>query len=553
MRIIQYLQILIILSFLTVSFSSLSANKSPEIKRFIIAVGANNGGSGRPKLKYAVSDASAFIDLFTKIGGVYRKDCHPLYNPDSRIFYSTMNNVKSKIIQAKKTYRKTELIFYYSGHSDESGILLGNNKVTYKTIKSILNLIPADVKITILDSCSSGAFTRTKGGQMKPSFLFDSSYDMKGNAIMTSSSSDEVSQESEKIKGSYFTYYLISGLRGAADVTQDKKITLNEAYQFAFSQTIKSTERTMGGVQHPNYNIQMFGTGDVVMTDIRKSSTNIIFDKRIYGKILIRDRDNNLIAELEKPLGTNLYFSVENGNYKIINQRDRNTYETSVRISDKPVIVSNDKLSQIKRSKTYYRGDGGEENIDSDPPSSKTVLDQTNVRFSGYGASFNTIAKVGDNMGCYSGGKAGLLVNNAMTLGISGCGLIYPTKRDRMTDNLKEEPEKTYYNFGWGGFLMEYYINPDDFFNFSFGLTTGLGAMSLSYEYEEDEEDDDREEDNMFFVMHPEFGAYIKLTRWFRAGVTIGYLYTNGVDYYGMNDRDFNSFTASIVFQFGWF
>jgi len=79
---------------------------------------------------------------------------------------------------------------------------------------------------------------------------------MKGDAFMTSSSANEASQESDAIRGSFFTYYLVSGLRGAADMIHDGRITLNEAYQYAYNETLSRTEKTMGGTQHPNYDIR---------------------------------------------------------------------------------------------------------------------------------------------------------------------------------------------------------------------------------------------------------------------------------------------------------
>jgi hypothetical protein len=49
---------------------------------------------------------------------------------------------------------------------------------------------------------------------------------MRGHAFLTSSAASEVAQESDRIRASYFTYYLVSGLRGAADVTGEGKVTL---------------------------------------------------------------------------------------------------------------------------------------------------------------------------------------------------------------------------------------------------------------------------------------------------------------------------------------
>jgi hypothetical protein len=45
---------------------------------------------------------------------------------------------------------------------------------------------------------------------------------------------------------------LISGFRGAADLSGDGKVALNEAYEFAFNETLGRTVDTNGGAHHPN-------------------------------------------------------------------------------------------------------------------------------------------------------------------------------------------------------------------------------------------------------------------------------------------------------------
>src|SRR6266571_2549119 len=60
--------------------------------------------------------------------------------------------------------------------------------------------------------CARGAFTRFKGGSHLPPFMFDSSSVAKGQAILTSSSASEASQESDSVGGSFFTHHLMSGL-----------------------------------------------------------------------------------------------------------------------------------------------------------------------------------------------------------------------------------------------------------------------------------------------------------------------------------------------------
>ena len=64
---------------------------------------------------------------------------------------------------------------------------------------------------------------------------------------MTSSSANEVSQESDKLGHGYFTYYLIEGLKGAADIGNDGEVDVDEVYQYLNMRVAEATN----GSQHP--------------------------------------------------------------------------------------------------------------------------------------------------------------------------------------------------------------------------------------------------------------------------------------------------------------
>jgi len=336
---------------------SKAVSEKNTINRYAFIVGANNGGSDRIKLKYAVSDAGSVMKIFNKMGGIKHSNTKIMIEPDRKSFLTGINRMYKKINREKSSSSRIEVLFYYSGHSDEEGILLGGEKVYYTEISRTIKKMPADVRIAILDSCSSGAFTRLKGGKKKAPFQVDASNNMKGFAFMTSSSADEASQESDRIKGSFFTHYLVSGLRGAADMSQDGRITLNEAYQFAYTGTLARTEKTVHGAQHPNYNIQMTGTGDVVMTDIRKSSSVMVIDKNISGRLFIRDDRGNLVAEIRKPSGKKIQLGLEQGSYSITNKKDKNLFEASVEIAEgKNILLAAKDFKSVSGESTVARG-----------------------------------------------------------------------------------------------------------------------------------------------------------------------------------------------------
>src|SRR6056297_2985322 len=289
------------------------AEQSSGIKRFCILIGANDGGPKRETLRYAVSDALSLRKVFTTMGGIEIKDCLVQMNPDKGELLKALDQVERLAAATNSTSQRVEVIFYYSGHSDVEGLLLGGEHLLYKTLRSRLERIPAAVRIAILDSCFSGAFTRLKGGTKQMPFMTETGYDMKGYAFLSSSSSNEASQESDRLQGSFFTHALVAGLRGAADHNEDEKVTLNELYQFAYNETLSRTEKTFAGPQHPNYSIQMSGTGDVVITQVRSGGAVLVLPEFISGRVSIRDSQARLVAEIrkERDRATNLALDPE--------------------------------------------------------------------------------------------------------------------------------------------------------------------------------------------------------------------------------------------------
>ena len=317
---------------LTVVFGSLAAqDQSGKItRRMGLFVGSNNGGRDRVTLRYAVSDARSVSKVFGDMGGIAEADNHLLVEPSVADINRRLDALSKELVSARKVSQRTELVFYYSGHSDEEGLLLNRERYSYRDLREKINRTEADMRIVILDSCSSGAITRTKGGVKTRPFLFDSSVSAEGYAFLTSSSEDEASQESDRIESSYFTHSVLAGLRGAADMVGDGRVTLNELYRFAYNETLASTETSIYGAQHPSYDMQVSGSGDVVLTDIKETSASLLIDGELTGRISIRDSSDFLVAELTKVNQKPMELGLQSGLYRITIQKGDNFYRADL-------------------------------------------------------------------------------------------------------------------------------------------------------------------------------------------------------------------------------
>jgi len=305
----------IVIVFLFISLTMTALDNGGDTIRWGIFIGANDGGRDQVKLLYADDDAAGLAETLTDIGGLSPRNAEILIDPDPQDVLDTLDKL-AEIFRQQEPGVKKELIFYYSGHSDDEGMQLGNDKLSYSDVKKGLNLLNADVTVAVLDSCSSGAFTRAKGGVHRAPFMLDDSVHTEGHAYLTSSSASEISQESDLIGGSFFTYFLIAGLRGAADSNGDSRVTLNELYQHTYSETINRTLET-GGVQHPTYEINLSGSGDLVMTDLQQPSSVLILDRTLEGQLFIKNGENQLVLEMSKPLGQDFPLALPAGEYTV--------------------------------------------------------------------------------------------------------------------------------------------------------------------------------------------------------------------------------------------
>jgi hypothetical protein len=332
-------------------------NATP-IERHVFAVSANNGGTDRPILRYAKTDAKSFVAVLSEMGGVQKNNAILLHEPSIKKLKQEFDQLDRRILESKKNGARQELLVYYSGHADDQGLHLGSEIYPWSDLRKRIDAMNASVKIAVIDACGSGAITRMKGGVAVPAFMVDASSDMNGYAFITSSTQNEASQESDRLQGSFFTHSLVSGLRGAGDASGDGKVTLSEAYQFAFNETLQKTQTTLGGAQHPSRDMNLTGTGDVVITDIRNTTAGLILDEKMEGRLFIRDDQNRLVAELQKISGRSLELGLPAGVYKVQMVIPEHNFVCDVKLKEgRKEKLSNQKFSRVELSKTVSRGD----------------------------------------------------------------------------------------------------------------------------------------------------------------------------------------------------
>lgn len=352
-----FLCLFLVLIISSIVFAS-ENNESLSVERYALYVAANNGGAERDILKYAASDAKKLMEAMQEIGGINQDNSVILVEPKITDVENALQSFATTINQKKSNARRTEFIFYYSGHSDENALLLGEESYGYSQLKADINSVPSDIHVVMLDSCFSGNFIRAKGGSRQKSFLVDDSSVVSGHAYLSSSSESEASQESDLIQSSYFTHALITGLRGAADSSGDNKVSLNELYHYAFNETLSQTEQSTIGTQHPSFDITLVGSGDLILSDISTAESILALDSDLLGTVYIRnEKTGQLISEVKKSSANVIPLALEAGTYNITLIQSEQTLGASVKLkAGKSVYFSAKKFKKIDTKDGRARG-----------------------------------------------------------------------------------------------------------------------------------------------------------------------------------------------------
>lgn len=335
----------------------LAATAFAGTERFAVIAGSNDGGPERAVLRYADTDAADVADVLGTLGGLAPENLSLLHDVDPAVLRAAVDQVAERVREARSRGARTEVFFYYSGHSDELGLLPGGERYAYQDLRAHLDAMEADVQLVILDSCASAGI-RTKGGTMTPPFLADASVDVKGHAYLTSSAIDEAAQESDRIEASFFTHYLTTGLRGGADVSGDGRVTLTEAYLFAKNETLARTERSAAGPQHAEWEIQLAGSGDLVVTSLDATVATLLVPEGIAGRLFVRDADGDLVAELSKPLDRAVILGMAPGAYTaLLVDGDRRAEADFVLESGQSLELTSLDFRFVEGEATVSRGD----------------------------------------------------------------------------------------------------------------------------------------------------------------------------------------------------
>jgi hypothetical protein len=283
--------------------SLLATTATAETVRFAVVVGNNAGRGSLPPLRYAEGDAGKFARVLLELGDVGPEHLQLLQGREVKDLERALQRVREQIDAVKRTpENRAVLLFYFSGHSDGEGLELGNEILPYTRLKGIL-AGTGDVRVVVVDACRSGAGFREKGGKPAEPFAIKLTDNLQssGDAYIASSAESEAALESNEVLGSIFTHHFVSGLRGVADSSGDRLVTLGEAYRYAYDQTVSRTVLLPAGVQHPTYDYKLSGQGELVLSTLQRATAQLILPPGTERGVVTDVLRDQVIAEIATP------------------------------------------------------------------------------------------------------------------------------------------------------------------------------------------------------------------------------------------------------------
>lgn len=306
---------------LTLGVSAAADDGEPVVYTYALLVGSNEAGPGQTPLNYAQDDALRMAEVLITLGHYPAENVERLLGPTSENIRAALNRAAEELQKRNDAGEQSVFFFYYSGHARADALNFGREKFALDELRERLVAMPATLSIIVLDACQSGAFSQSKGAEPTADFSYNSvqGLNTEGVAILASSSANELSQESENLRSSFFTNHLLVALRGAADTDDDGRVTLAEAYKYAYNHTLASTSVTAVGEQHVTFETELQGRGEVPLTYPAEANAHLRIPEAFQGRVLLQHAPSfNVIAELIKTAGAPLQLALLPGSYRAI-------------------------------------------------------------------------------------------------------------------------------------------------------------------------------------------------------------------------------------------
>jgi hypothetical protein len=251
-------------------------NSNPNAVALIIGVDKYESITSAP---WAESDAGSFYDYAQNVLGISADRIRLITGSDSSEagIWKSVERWLPTVVDRNKS----DVYLYFAGHGLASAD--GNNAylipwdgdpdllertsiLRSELIDGLKDLNAANVTL-FMDTCYSGKARGGKGTLVADSrglriVKKDKLYDLPSNfTLFSAAGNDETASSHPSLKHGLFSYWMMRGLGGDADINSDRKITNGELHAF-IDKNVQKSAVSMGRKQHP----QLVGDKDKVIS-----------------------------------------------------------------------------------------------------------------------------------------------------------------------------------------------------------------------------------------------------------------------------------------------
>jgi uncharacterized caspase-like protein len=240
---------------------------------YLVTIGINEYKNPKYNLNYAQADADGVNASVKSISSSLFPEVVEFNIRNDEAIKQNIVNTFTEI--RGKALEQDLLLVYYAGHgvvaADESGTsdfylalhdltqlygkpdLLAEKALSAAEIRVLTEGINAQKQIFMLDACQSGAAleSASKRGVEEEKAIAQLARST-GTFWITASGSEQFATELEKLGHGIFTYTILEGIKGNADVNKDRKLSIRELSVFIEEQVPALTEKFKGSAQYPS-------------------------------------------------------------------------------------------------------------------------------------------------------------------------------------------------------------------------------------------------------------------------------------------------------------
>jgi hypothetical protein len=324
-------------------------------RRYALLIGVNEGDPTEQTLHFAERDADRMARVLTTLGEVAEEDLVVLRGARAGRVREVLDRMEARVAADGAA---SVLLVYYSGHADAGSLHLDGTRLPLAELTERVEAIPAQMRVMVVDACRSGSLTRVKGARAVEPFAIEvpNHLQSSGTAVITSSSAGEDAAESDALEGGVFTHHLVAGLRGAADGSGDRRVTLTEAYRYAYAETLRATS-AQAVVQHPTFAWDVRGKDELVLTSLAQTADTAALYLDREGAYLVFEtgRAGRLVSELHVAAGA--LVSLPPGTYLVRRRGTDEAEEAELTLrAGETLALTEQELSMVPYGRSVRKG-----------------------------------------------------------------------------------------------------------------------------------------------------------------------------------------------------